>query len=88
MSTANLELEEINLDDTINGTMLEKINGNMQKVDNKYGELKKALLEQTGKDTLEEAIAFVQSLADKNNWLNEQRQCGGFRNIKRQNSTC
>lgn len=50
--------------------MLEKMNSNMQKVDNKYGELKNALLEQTGKSTLEEAIAYVQTLANQITFLN------------------
>lgn len=70
MSTTNLKLEEIDLDDTINGTMLEKINKNMKRLDNKYGELKKALLEQTGKETLEEAISYVQTLANHVEFLN------------------
>ena len=63
MSTTNLELEEINLNDTINGTMLKKINSNMKKIDEKYGELKNSLLKQTGKETIEEAIGYVQNLA-------------------------
>lgn len=70
MSTTNLKLEEIILDDTLNGTMLEKMNSNMQKVDKKYGELKNALLEQTGKETLAEAIAYVQTLANHIAFLN------------------
>lgn len=70
MSTTNLGLEEINLNDTINGTMLEKINDNMQKVDDKYGKLKKSLLKQTGKETLEEAIAYIQTLANHVEFLN------------------
>lgn len=70
MSTTNLNLEKIVLDDTINGTMLEKTNNNMQKLDVKYGELKNALLEQTGKNTLEEAIAYVQTLANHIEFLN------------------
>lgn len=70
MGTTNLKLEEINLDDTLNGTMLEKMNSNMQKVDDKYGELKNALLKQTGKETLAEAIAYVQTLANHIEFLN------------------
>lgn len=70
MSTTNLKLEEIVLDDTLNGTMLEKINKNMKKLDNKYGELKNALLAQTNKETLEEAIAYVQILANHVEFLN------------------
>lgn len=70
MSTTNLGLEQINLNDTINGTMLEKMNSNMQKVDSKYGELKNSLLKQTGKETLEEAIAYIQTLANDVEFLN------------------
>ena len=70
MNTANLNLEKINLDDTINGTMLEKTNNNMQKIDDKYGELKDALLKQTGKNTLTEAITYIQTLADNIAFLN------------------
>lgn len=65
MSTTNLKLEKINLNDTINGTMLQKMNNNMQKIDDKYGEFKKTLLEQTGKATLEEVIAYIQNLASQ-----------------------
>lgn len=70
MNTANLNLEKIILEDTINSTMLEKTNNNMQKLDVKYGELKNALLEQTGKSTLAEAIAYVQTLANHIAFLN------------------
>lgn len=62
MSTTNLGLEEINLNDTINGTMLDKINANMQKIDSNYGELKNTLCKLTGKDTIEEAIAEIKKL--------------------------
>lgn len=65
MSTSNIGLEEIVLDDTLKGTMVEKLNNNMRKLDDKYGELKNSLLEQTGKATLQEAIAYVQTLADR-----------------------
>ena len=70
MTTTNLNLEKIVLEDTISGTLLEKTNNNMQKIDNKYGELKIALLEQTGKETLAEAIAYVQTLANQISFLN------------------
>lgn len=70
MSSENLGLENIVLDDTINGTMLQKINTNMRKVEEKYGELEMALLEQTGKETLEDAIAYVQILANDLDFLN------------------
>lgn len=70
MSTTNVKLEKIVLDDTLNGTMLEKINSNMQKIDDKYGELKNALLEQTDKTTLAEAIAYIQTLANHVDFLN------------------
>ena len=69
MSTTNVKLEKIVLDDTLNGTMLEKINSNMQKIDDKYGELKNALLEQTEKETLVEAISYVQTLANQISFL-------------------
>lgn len=70
MNTRNLDLEEITLNDTIHDTMLKKINNNIQKIDVKYGELKNTLLKQTGKETIEEAIAYVQALADKMDFLN------------------
>ncbi len=44
--------------------MLNKINSNMEKVDDKYGELKKALLEKTDKETLEEAIGSIETWFD------------------------
>ena len=65
MNTTNLNLEKIILDDTLNGTLLEKTNRNMEKLDDKYGELKNALLKQTGKSTLLEAIAYIQSMASQ-----------------------
>ncbi len=70
MSSKNLRLENIVLDDTINGTMLQKINTNMKKIEEKYGELEMALLEQTGKETLEDAIAYIQILANDLDFLN------------------
>lgn len=71
MSTVNLGLEEIVLEDTLNGTMLEKTNNNMQKIDAKYGELKNALLQQTGKQTLTEAIDFVGDISNENSQLKQ-----------------
>ena len=65
MSLNNLNLEEVTLDDTINSTMLEKLNRNMKKIDEKYGELKNGLLVQTGKETLEEAIAYVNTISQE-----------------------
>ena len=47
-----------------------KTNNNMNILDEKYGELKNALLEQTGKATLVEAINYVQSLANQIAFLN------------------
>ena len=65
MNTSNIGLEMIVLDDTLNKSMINKINNNMKKLDNKYGELKESLLAQTRKETLEEAIAYIQTLADR-----------------------
>ena len=65
MSTPNIDLEMLVLDDTLNKSMINKLNTNMQKLDNKYGELKESLLEQTRKETLKEAIAYIQTLADR-----------------------
>lgn len=65
MNTPNIGLEMIVLDDTLNKSMINKINNNMKKLDNKYGELKESLLAQTRKETLEEAIAYIQTLADR-----------------------
>lgn len=67
LSTANLDLEEIVLEDTINGSMLQKINNNMQKIDTKYGELKQDILIKTNKATLEEAIDSLEDLYDISN---------------------
>lgn len=65
MPTTNLGLKEIILDDRLKNEFIEKLNFNMQKVDEKYGELKASLLKQTNKNTLAEAIDYVQDLADK-----------------------
>lgn len=64
MATTNMNLDEIVSTDKISSDFLQKINSNMQKIDTKYGELKNALLQQTGKNTLAEAIAYIQTLAD------------------------
>lgn len=64
MATINMNLDEIVSTDKISSDFLQKINSNMQKIDTKYGELKNALLQQTGKNTLAEAIAYIQTLAD------------------------
>lgn len=64
MSTTNLGLEKIILEDTINGTMLQKLNSNMQKIDDKYGVLKNGLLTHTSKGTLEEAIGSIKTWFD------------------------
>ena len=71
MSATNLNLEKIVLDDTLNGTMIEKINNNMDILDVKYGELKNALLQQTGKQTLAEAIDFVDDISNENSQLKQ-----------------
>lgn len=64
MATTNLNLEEIILDDRLKKEFIEKFNLNMQKIDEKYGELQESLLKQTGKSTLAEAIDYVQDLAN------------------------
>lgn len=80
MSTTNLKLEEIVLDDTISGTMLEKLNSNIQKIDNKYGELKNTILEKTGKTNLNDAVRYIQELSDEieilNEYINETKTVG------------
>lgn len=63
MNTPNLDLETINITDQID-VMRQKTNANMQKVDTKYGELVDTLIDKTGQDTLEEAVAFVDQLPD------------------------
>lgn len=64
MSTTNLNLEEIELEDTIRDSMIKKINSNMRKIDDKYGELIIKIAKKTGKDTLEEAIAYINELVN------------------------
>lgn len=64
MATTNMNLDEIVSTDKISSDFLQKTNSNMQKIDTKYGELKNALLQQTGKSTLAEAIVYIQTLAD------------------------
>lgn len=58
-NTTNLDLEEILLSDNIKTTFLSKLNNNNQKIDNAYGILKDNLLNNTGKETLSEAIEEV-----------------------------
>ncbi len=63
MSTTNLNLEEIMLDDGLRDALLVKINNNMQILDEKYGELKKGILEKTGLNTLSDAIKYYDEFA-------------------------
>lgn len=62
MSTENLHLELIEGTDTLRTEFINKINGNLDKIDAKYGVLKDGLLEKTGKDNLVEAVDYVSSL--------------------------
>lgn len=58
MSSPNLNLEEIVLDDELREALLVKINNNMQILDEKYGELKKGILEKTGLNNLSEVLKY------------------------------
>lgn len=66
MATPNLNLEEIILSDKLKTDFIRKINSNMEKIDDKYGELKRILLEKTKQDNLESAIAYIDMLVDAN----------------------
>lgn len=64
MATTNLKLEKINLTDDIKSSMLEKMNGNFEKIDEAYNFLVGRLLEKTGKTTLSEAVNYVDKLVN------------------------
>lgn len=64
MATKNLGLENISVDDKIRESMLVKMNGNMEKIDYAYGQLKEHLLEKTKKATLAEAIDYIDMLVN------------------------
>lgn len=64
MATNNLGLEQILSTDTVNLSMLNKMNNNMIKIDEAYGVLVAHLLEKTGKTNLNEAINYIDSLVN------------------------
>lgn len=64
MATPNLNLETIDLTDNMQTSLLEKMNGNFAKIDSAYDTLKNALLQKTGKNTLAEAIAYIDNLVN------------------------
>ena len=64
MATANLGLEQILKDDVLATTVLEKINSNMLKVDAAYGQLIDILFQKTGKNTLKDAIDYIDMLVN------------------------
>ena len=66
MATPNLNLQEIKLNDKLKTDFIEKINNNMQVIDEKYGELKNTVLEKTKQPTLESAVAYIDKLVDAN----------------------
>ena len=69
MSTTNLQLESIELTDNMQTSFLDKMNNNFNKIDEAYGKLKEGLLKQTGKETLNEAINYIDGLANEKNEL-------------------
>ena len=64
MATENLSLEAIELTDNMQTSMLQKMNGNMNKIDTAYGQLRDLLLARTGKDNLKDAIEYVEQLVN------------------------
>lgn len=64
MATENLDLEKIELVDNIQTSLLEKMNGNFEKIDTAYKQLKDLLIAKTGKDNLAEAIGYVDELVN------------------------
>ena len=69
MSTTNLQLETIELTDNMQTSLLNKMNNNFNKIDEAYEKLKEGLLNQTGKETLSEAIEYVDDLANEKSLL-------------------
>ena len=65
MSTTNLQLETIELTDNMQSNLLNKMNNNFKKIDEAYKVLKEGLLNQTGKETISEAIDYVDDLANE-----------------------
>lgn len=64
MATENLSLEAIELTDNMQTSLLQKMNGNMIKIDTAYGQLRDLLLARTGKDNLKDAIEYVEQLVN------------------------
>lgn len=64
MATENLNLEAIELTDNMQTSLLQKMNGNMNKIDTAYGQLRDLLLARTGKDNLKDAIEYVEQLVN------------------------
>ena len=64
MATENLDLEKIELVDNMQTSLLEKMNGNFEKIDTAYKQLKDLLIAKTGKDNLVEAIDYVDELVN------------------------
>lgn len=62
--TNNLELELIEMNDTIHEGFLDKINGNMEKLDSKYGELVNLFFEKTGQNTLEDVVTYLDNIEE------------------------
>lgn len=79
-NTQNLDLEEISVNDNIKTTFIQKLNNNQAKIDNAYGYLKEHLLENTGKDNLNDAIEYVsgmhEDIVDLQNEINELSSVG------------
>ena len=71
MSTPNINLNLIDLEDTIHIEMLRKLNENMEILDAKYGELKNELLKNTDKETLTEAISYIPTLVNELEFLKQ-----------------
>lgn len=92
MSTSNLNLELIELTDTMREAFRNKLNSNMQILDTKYGELISRLELLTGQTTLENALNKVSHMSDtrdanaissdiisgKTAYVNEQKVTGTF----------
>ena len=64
MATENLDLEKIELVDNMQTSLLKKMNGNFEKIDTAYKQLKDLLIAKTGKDNLSEAIDYVDELVN------------------------
>lgn len=64
MSTENLDLELIENTDSIASAFVDKMNGNMQKIDTAYSLLKAHLLEKTGQSNLNDAIEYIDNLVN------------------------